>query len=294
MVNPRSRDWCFTSWDSRRLPRFDDASMKYLIIGKETCPDSGREHRQCYVEFKSAKSISAAQRCLGLDAGTHFEKRKGSAFQASEYCKKEGNFQEFGLAPHKPQPGKRTDLEEIRESLANGTDMLDVADKYFGTWCRNHRALDRYMQLAMAKSAYAQREGMKVSIYWGSTGTGKTMSAFQEDPDLYKWSPSEGTQWWDGYTGQKTLLIDEFNGQLKVEYLLAILDRYRLQLQVKGGFTHAAWTRVIITSNTDPEDWYSEVDPKIREALDRRITEVVHFPIDLNDDCEGFFEIESL
>lgn len=262
--------------------------MKYLIIGKETCPDSARDHWQCYVEFSNAKSISSAQRCLGLSTGTHFEKRKGSAFQASEYCKKEGNFQEFGLAPSKPQPGRRTDLEEIRDKLADGTPMLDIANKYFGAFCRNHRAFDRYMQLAAAKSAYAQRDDIKVSVYWGLTGTGKTMSAFQEDPDLYKWSPSEGTQWWDGYVGQKTLLIDEFDGKLKLQYLLAILDRYRLQLQVKGGFTHANWSRVIITSNLDPDGWYSEEPPECRSALDRRISEVIQFPVDLNDDCEGF------
>lgn len=262
--------------------------MKYLIIGKETCPDSARDHWQCYVEFINAKSISAAQRALGLGVDTHFEKREGSAFQASEYCKKEGNFQEFGTKPNKPHPGRRNDLEEIREKLANGSSMLDIAQEHFGSFCRNHRAFDRYMQLAAANSAYAQRD-LKVSVYWGSTGTGKTMSAFQEDPDLYKWSPSEGTQWWDGYTGQKTLLIDEFDGKLKLQYLLAILDRYRLQLQVKGGHTHAAWTRVIITSNIDPELWYQDVSPECRAALDRRISEVIQFPIDLNDDCEGFF-----
>lgn len=285
----------FTAWDMEVSPQWDDGSMNYLIHGEEQCSDSARKHWQCYVEFKNAKTISAAQRALGLSTGTHFEKRKGSAFEASEYCKKEGNFQEFGSVPNKPQPGKRSDLDVIREKLANETPMLDVANEHFGAFCRNYRAFDRYMQLALADSAYVRRPNMQVLVYWGSTGTGKTRAAFQEDEHAFKWSPAdEGRQWWDGYIGQKTLIIDEFYGQLKPAYLLCLLDQYRLQLQVKGGFTHARWTKVIITSNTDPEDWYPTIPPKVREALDRRITEVVHFPVDLNDDCEGFFEIESL
>lgn len=35
-------------------------------------------------------------------------------------------------------------------------------------------------------------------------------------------------------------------------YLLRILDRYDLQVEVKGGFRTCAWTHVVITGQRDP------------------------------------------
>ena len=90
----------------------------------------------------------------------------------------------------------------------------------------------------------------------------------------YKIEGSE-MEWWDGYEGEKTILIDEYDSQVSLPRLLNILDGYQLRLPIKGGFTYARWTKVIITSNIDPREWHPNAKPFHREALMRRLTKVI-------------------
>jgi len=71
------------------------------------------------------------------------------------------------------------------------------------------------------------------------------------------------------------LLIDDFYGWIAYGYLLRLLDGHPVQMETKGGHTHACWETVIITSNVLVIAWYQNVDD-IR-ALERRINETVMF-----------------
>lgn len=84
-------------------------------------------------------------------------------------------------------------------------------------------------------------------------------------------------EWWDGYDGEETLLIDEFYGQLKVSRMLALLDGYQCRLPVKGNFTYAQWTKVYITSNTKASEWYTNIPVQVSDALQRRISDEIEF-----------------
>ena len=118
---------------------------------------------------------------------------------------------------------------------------------------------------------------MEVSIYYGATGTGKTRLAYESSDSVYKWNV-DTPEWWDGYDGERTLLIDEFYGQLKPSRMLQLLDGYTCRLPVKGGFTYANWDKVYITSNAHPDCWYGELVPQaVKDALHRRYTEIREF-----------------
>lgn len=120
----------------------------------------------------------------------------------------------------------------------------------------------------------------KIQIFWGDSGTGKTKKAIEENPNAYILTKPNGnnTVWWDNYKGESCVILDEFYGWVSYDFLLRLLDRYRLQVQIKGGFVEMSATKFVITSNKDWREWYPNIDNK--QALERRIREfgeVIHF-----------------
>lgn len=68
---------------------------KYLVVGKEVGANQQNPHLQGYVEFESKKSFSAAKKAISNRA--HIEQRHGKPIEASDYCKKDGDFIETGV-----------------------------------------------------------------------------------------------------------------------------------------------------------------------------------------------------
>jgi len=78
-----------------------------------------------------------------------------------------------------------------------------------------------------------------------------------------------------GYRGQKTIVLDEYEGQgISYKQLLRILDGHQLRLNLKGKHTYAKWNKVFITSNKDPNRWFPT---GMTDALRRRLTNVTRF-----------------
>lgn len=112
-------------------------------------------------------------------------------------------------------------------------------------------------------------------VYWGSTGLGKSRTAWAEaGMDAYPKIPS--TKFWDGYRGQEHVVIDEFRGCVSVEHLLRWLDRYPILVEIKGSAVVLKAKKVWITSNLHPKDWYPTLDELTLAALLRRI-KITHF-----------------
>lgn len=84
--------------------------------------------------------------------------------------------------------------------------------------------------------------------------------------------------WFDGYEGQENVLFDDFHGGVfKLPYLLKLLDRYPMRVPVKGGFVQWKPRRIFITSNIDPDLWFSNANREHVAALNRRFTETFYF-----------------
>lgn len=111
-----------------------------------------------------------------------------------------------------------------------------------------------------------------VNVYWGDAGVNKTRRCLYDENDnpldgVYLMEDA-GESWWDGYEGERTLVLDEFYGRIPYGMLLRILDGHQLRLKVKGTFTYAQWTKVEITSNNPPHTWYPQ---GMTAALKRRL-----------------------
>lgn len=114
----------------------------------------------------------------------------------------------------------------------------------------------------------------EVYVYWGTTGVGKSRTAWETWPDSYPKDPRN--KWWDGYRNQKSVIIDEFRGDIGINSILRWCDRYPVLVETKGSSTTLSANVLVFTSNLHPKDWYKDLDNETWLALKRRL-KIYHF-----------------
>lgn len=192
-----------------------------------------------------------------IDRSAHLAPARGTAQQNRDYCtKEEGRLDgpwEFGVMP---EQGKRNDLLAMKADLDQGASMKYIAENHFSNFIRYSKGIKEYKMLVHQHTDQAKT----VKCYWGSTGVGKTKLCYERYPGAYWKTRSVGqSQWWDGYDGQDTIVIDEFYGWFPWDFLLRLTDRYPLSLEVKCGTVPCAATTIIFTSNKHPQYWYPNI-----------------------------------
>lgn len=240
---------------------------------------SGTVHFQMYFEFKSPQRVGFLKKLLKTQA-LHAESRDGSREQARDYCRKEetrlaGPF-EFGVWNNVAQ-GRRTDLNTAVDLVKEGKSLLEVYDVVGASAFRNAK----YLNLArVAFAANVPRVKPVVVVHWGDSGTGKTHDAVGDlEPSQYH-IKSPG-KWWDGYECQDVVIIDDIQPDTSLscrenhEYLLRVLDKWKMNVEIKGGSVPLTATRIFITSNSHPNDWFPSIHNKT--PLLRRINRIVHY-----------------
>jgi len=278
----QSRNWCFTDFEMLDLDDLFNKNsdiIRYLCWGREVCPTTLKEHFQGWVQFRNKKRLGSVKNLFANTEGkqkTHFESCKGTPLQNDVYCKKGGDWTHLGK--YKSQ-GCRSDLEQIaRELMDPNTTLRDVMMDHPEKAIQYGRSMQFFKQKVQEEQAPDWRN-VDVSLYYGLTGTGKTRDAMNTlyKNDTYKIQGHDIGTWWDGYEGQKMLVIDEYNNDVKITRLLQLLDGYKVRLPVKGSFVYANWTSVIVTTNLEIDEIHSLAKEQHRDALWRRINTITKY-----------------
>lgn len=262
MGRVRMRNAVFTAWSN---VQYDKEYMKYLIVGEEVCPSTGKTHFQGYAEFVKQLEFSLVKNLLGGEE-THIEQRRGSAAQAATYCKKDNKFKEYGTISRQ---GKRSDIEDATDMLTEGNSLKDTALANPALYVRYHKGLEKFRNLLIEPRNWVT----EVTVLYGETGCGKSRKARELVDNYWVWTPARG-KWFDGYEGHENVIMEEFRGQLPFGFLLSLLDRYECPVEVKGGTVEFCPKKIIITSPKHPRLWYEDcASDKVAQLL-RRITNV--------------------
>jgi len=265
----KSRRWALTmynletAWDELRA---DNAAC---IVGQvEKCPKTGRLHLQVGIYYKSQRVWPKKKYPTAHIAP---EWKEGSQIT---YCTKpESRIVGPFLIGKLPKPGERTDLQQLATAVVTGElSTIQIAQEKPDIFVRYYKGL----QALEAITTYQHRtEKPEVIWRWGPTGAGKTYYAYERfgADEVYM---KDGTQWWDGYQQEKCILIDDFDGKWPFRDLLRLLDKYKYQGQIKGGYIPVNSPHIVITSEFHPMTWYQGT--QLAQVMRRLLMVVEHAP----------------
>ncbi len=256
------------------------APIEYLTFQHET-GENGTPHFQGFVIFATKKRFTWLK---ARDTHIHWEKRRGSREQARDYAQKEDTRTvhhsnvEDGSFPESNQ-GRRTDLEAATALITEGKGMLAVALQLPVVYVKYNRGLHALMIKLLEDRV---KVPPKVILLYGPPDCGKSRYIYDKYDISTIWSLPAGRDiWYDGYSGQKIALFDEFCGRasrISLVQVLRVWDRYPIRVPFKGGFIPFLPEKIYITTNIHPVHWfdYSTRSAQYR-ALTRRFFKIFWF-----------------
>jgi len=295
MSGPNVKYWCFTlnnpTIEDHPPNIWDD--VEYVVWQHEQ-GEQGTEHLQGYVCFKQKKRLGWLRKECSDRA--HWEPRAQNSNHeaAKHYCMKPvagcecvhcidcppalGGPWTYGDDSKIPtKKGQRTDIRDLYDALKGGAKAIDIMlnPDMFGIWCRYYRAIDRFILDNEPKRNWITF----TTVYWGVSGCGKTRRAHYEaslkddgtvgEPYYVLRKPQGGGVYWDGYNGEKNIIIDEFYGWIPRTQMQVLCDRYPAVIDIKLGARNFVAKKIWITSNEAPKDWWKNIG---LGAMERRLT----------------------
>lgn len=259
----RHRNYVFTlnNYNDGHLAAFALLPCRYICYGKEIAPVTGTRHLQGFVSWRTAKTISATRAIL---SGCHIEVARGTPLQASQYCKKDGDYVERGELPRDPQAAGRDEADRwnLAWDLAKAGSFDEIpADIRIRSYSTLKRIHQDYMPNVMPLP--------DVCGIWlfGQSGAGKTRSVYEKFPDAFV---KPCTKWWDGYQGEEIVVLDDLDkfhvalgGEIK-----HWADFMPFVGEFKGGSRRIRPTRLIVTSQYRIDEIWQDL--QTIEALTRR------------------------
>lgn len=232
----------------------------YLVYGREV-GENGTPHLQGFSIFKKTKRLSGCKKWL---PGAHFELAKGTNDEASDYCKKDGDFTEIGDLPADTSEAKKRQWEQVVQWAREGTIETNDPEVYvkYNRFCERERAKHRKLERLESTCGY---------WIYGPSGTGKTTAVMDllGQETIYDKGVNK---WWDGYDDEENVLIDDVtaeNGKFIASNLLRWADKFPVRVETKGGGLKVRPKRIIVTSNYSIDDVFNNCGVDM-DALKRR------------------------
>lgn len=231
-------------------------ACKYVVLGREV-GEQGVPHLQGYIRFATNQRLRAVR---AISPRAHWELSRGNFQQASDYCKKDGDFEEVG---DPPVQGQRSDLLEVAEKVKQGVSVQAIANDHSVTYIRYHRGI---RELALVLQQPYEHDSTRGVWIHGAPGTGKSHCARAFDPQAYI---KPQNKWFDGYHGQACIILDDCDTNVLGHYLKIWADKYSCTGETKGGTIQLRHTKFIVTSNYHPSELWTE-NAVMLAAIERR------------------------
>ncbi len=262
---PKSRHWCFTLNNPQPGEiDFSDENHSYMIAGTEV-GEKGTPHIQGYIVFNIRVRLTGVKKWLPR---AHFEIMRGNPSQAIAYCKKDGDFREFGEVPRVLSEVNRTAMQARWDDAYMKSIQGNFHDIEKSMLIRHYAAFKRIHQ----DNPPAVDDLRRKDNYWivAPTGYGKSTYAREKYSPFYDKPPNK---WWVGYENQPNIILDDF-GPKQCEYLGWYMKRWAdvfpFPMETKGGGKLIRPKHIVVTSQYQIYDCFE--DPLVVDAIQNRFT----------------------
>lgn len=276
--------YCLTinNWTQDDKQRFMDEPSDYKCYAEEV-GECGTPHLQCYFYKKSKTRFSSLKK---RNPRANIRVALGTAQQNRTYIfgpwdetdpTKPTKHKDFNPTAVEtgvlPKQGKRTDLSEIVESIKTAKTTVDeIKMTSPAIYHLYGRTLHRVEDLMMREKF---RNTMTTCDWlYGETGTGNSVTAFKGyNPTTHYKLNLQDNGWWEGYTQQDTVIINEFRGQIPFGELLELIDMHPHTVKRRNREPMPFTSKhIIITSSMTPQEIYKNLAATDKlEQLTRRI-----------------------
>ncbi len=320
--NRQTKYWVFmTTGDP---PKFEDP-IKFLIYQKEKGPKNAFVHYNGYVELETVVRYKTAVALLGFRYYTKAKPRLPEEplyYLAYRWGSQEANIRYCSSTWYCRRCGAG-DAEGFPELLKNCNENCNGAvnkgkiepTMVYGKPSTEYRVPEMHQHIRkrllagcpksalymdhpqycaqFAKwidrqhAALAPQRDFQPLVYWfyGEAGSGKSRIASAICTSTYYKPPD--TRWFDGYDQHIVTVFNDFRkSTFTFSYLLDLLDRYPMHVEVKGAVVSMMSRCFIFTSSKSHEELWSEIAGQQNEnlyQLTRRITKEVKFPMEQNE-----------
>lgn len=241
---------------------FDLFNPQYMC-GQLEKGESGTEHFQFYLHFSKQVYFTQLKK---LNDQVHYigvHINNG----ADNYCLKEdtridGPY-EFGSKPL--QRNSRLDWDSVFNNAKSGNFELIPSDIKV-------RCYSNLKKIEKDNLVCTDSSDVRGVWIYGPSGSGKSRLAREQYPGAYF---KLCNKWWDGYYGQKSVIMDDFGKEHHVlGYHLKIwADRYGCILETKGGASCSFFDSFVVTSQYSIEQIWKD-DKETIDALNRRFKKI--------------------
>lgn len=246
-------------------------------------------HTHLYIHFENPRTFQTIKNAF---PSAHIEAAFGTALENRDYIRKDGKhadtdksetnikdtFEEFGTVPEEHQ-GKRSDIAEAKEMLADGFTVNEVIDQ-FPHMMFQMNSLKQYRQSVLFEKYRKTTRELTVIYQYGDTGTGKSRGVYEKHGFENVYAITNYENPFDAYDGESVIMFEEFRGQIQLSAMLQYLDRYPCRLPARFFDKVACYTTVYINSNIPLDKQYrgeQDNEPRSYDALIRRINKVFEF-----------------
>jgi len=276
--------------------RIIDQLSHYVRDGRIVCFDRGVVAREKHVDgaqhlhiylhavLRDGCSKVLIKHC-DLDLGKHGNYQAARSDDAViKYCAKEEDYIWWGRNPKDVRDIRNAKRSLVLADVLSGAKsvetIVDEHPEYLLLYDRIVKNLSQFRAAKRQRSASVVPEFLFLT---GPSGVGKTTLALSLAPAEETFPvplPQKGTaQWWfDGYQGQRVLVFDNVSPATAPPYdlLCQMVDKYTVQVPIKGGFVACAPSVIVITSVQTPQQLWGDLwDAQMKRRLTQLWTATV-------------------